>query len=111
VAWESGGGAWHRPASRPQKPDRHAKTIVFCEDINHTARIRQALANANADICATQPKYVVQITGDNPEGPRKRDNFMGRGTRLLQEKQFNRKVEINAQLRDILLEVDDLLRT
>jgi len=78
VAWESGGGAWHRPASRPQKPDRHAKTIVFCEDINHTARIRQALANANADICATQPKYVVQITGDNPEGPRKRDNFMGR---------------------------------
>ncbi|MCW5629111.1 MAG: DEAD/DEAH box helicase family protein [Rhodoferax sp.] len=56
--------------------DRHAKTIVFCEDIDHAARMRQALANANADICATQPKYVVQITGDNPEGKRELDNFI-----------------------------------
>ena len=36
--------------------DRYAKTIVFCEDIDHAARMRQALSNANADICATQPK-------------------------------------------------------
>jgi type I restriction enzyme R subunit len=56
--------------------DRHAKTIVFCEDIDHAARMRQALSNANADICATQPKYVVQITGDNPEGKRELDNFI-----------------------------------
>ena len=56
--------------------DRHAKTIVFCEDIDHAARMRQALANANADICATHPKYVVQITGDNPEGKRELDNFI-----------------------------------
>jgi hypothetical protein len=56
--------------------DRYAKTIVFCEDIDHAARMRQALANANADICATQPKYVVQITGDNPEGKRELDNFI-----------------------------------
>ncbi|HMN94032.1 MAG TPA: DEAD/DEAH box helicase family protein [Hydrogenophaga sp.] len=56
--------------------DRHAKTIVFCEDIDHAARMRQALANANADICATQPKYVVQITGDNAEGKRELDNFI-----------------------------------
>lgn len=56
--------------------DRNAKTIVFCEDIDHAARMRQALANANADICATQPKYVVQITGDNPEGKRELDNFI-----------------------------------
>ncbi len=56
--------------------DRHAKTIVFCEDIDHAARMRQALANANADLCATQPKYVVQITGDNPEGKRELDNFI-----------------------------------
>jgi type I restriction enzyme R subunit len=56
--------------------DRHAKTIVFCEDIDHAARMRQALANANADICATQPKYVVQITGDNQEGKRELDNFI-----------------------------------
>jgi type I restriction enzyme R subunit len=38
--------------------------------------MRQALSNANADICATHPKYVVQITGDNPEGKRELDNFI-----------------------------------
>ncbi len=56
--------------------DRYAKTIVFCEDIDHAARMRQALSNANADLCATQPKYVVQITGDNPEGKAQLDNFI-----------------------------------
>ncbi|MEA3393901.1 MAG: DEAD/DEAH box helicase family protein [Pseudomonadota bacterium] len=56
--------------------DRYAKTIVFCEDIDHAARMRQALANANADICATEPKYVVQITGDHAEGKRELDNFI-----------------------------------
>ncbi|MEY8688813.1 MAG: EcoAI/FtnUII family type I restriction enzme subunit R [Leptothrix sp. (in: b-proteobacteria)] len=56
--------------------DRHAKTIVFCEDIDHAARMRSALSNANADICRTQPRYVVQITGDNPEGKRELDNFI-----------------------------------
>lgn len=56
--------------------DRYAKTIVFCEDIDHATRMRQALSNANADLCATQPKYVVQITGDNAEGKRELDNFI-----------------------------------
>jgi len=56
--------------------DRMAKTIVFCEDIDHAARMRQALSNANADLCATQPNYVVQITGDNAEGKRELDNFI-----------------------------------
>jgi len=56
--------------------DRYAKTIVFCEDIDHAARMRQALSNANADICAAHPKYVVQITGDNVEGKRELDNFI-----------------------------------
>ncbi|MBU1817549.1 MAG: DEAD/DEAH box helicase family protein, partial [Gammaproteobacteria bacterium] len=56
--------------------DRYAKTIVFCEDIEHATRMRQAISNANADICATQPKYVVQITGDNAEGKRELDNFI-----------------------------------
>ncbi len=56
--------------------DRYAKTIVFCEDIDHASRMRQALSNANADICQTQPKYVVQITGDNAEGKRELDNFI-----------------------------------
>lgn len=56
--------------------DRYAKTIVFCEDIDHAARMRQALANANADLCAKEPKYVVQITGDNTEGKLELDNFI-----------------------------------
>ncbi len=56
--------------------NRYDKTIVFCEDIDHAARMRQALSNANADICATQPHYVVQITGDNAEGKAQLDNFI-----------------------------------
>ncbi len=56
--------------------NRHAKTIVFCEDIDHAARMRQALANANTDLCASQPRYVVQITGDNAEGKAQLDNFI-----------------------------------
>lgn len=56
--------------------NRYDKTIVFCEDIEHAARMRQALSNANADLCAMQPNYVVQITGDNPEGKRELENFI-----------------------------------
>ncbi len=56
--------------------NRYDKTIVFCEDIDHAARMRQALANANADLCAAQPNYVVQITGDNLLGKAQLDNFI-----------------------------------
>jgi type I restriction enzyme, R subunit len=56
--------------------NRYDKTIVFCEDIDHAARMRQALSNANADICKDQPRYVVQITGDNIEGKLELDNFI-----------------------------------
>ena len=56
--------------------NRYDKTIVFCEDIDHASRMRQALSNANADICKDHPKYVVQITGDNPEGTMALDNLI-----------------------------------
>lgn len=56
--------------------NRFDKTIVFCEDIDHASSMRQALANANADICKDNPKYVVQITGDNVEGKLELDNFI-----------------------------------
>ncbi|MBX9849893.1 MAG: DEAD/DEAH box helicase family protein, partial [Rhodocyclaceae bacterium] len=56
--------------------DRMAKTIVFCEDIDHAARMRQALINANCDLASKNPKYVMQITGDNDEGKRELDNFI-----------------------------------
>lgn len=56
--------------------DRMAKTIVFCEDIDHAARMRQALINANGDLARQNPKYVMQITGDNEEGKMELDNFI-----------------------------------
>src|SRR3990167_1696069 len=56
--------------------NRYDKTIVFCEDIDHAARMRQALVNENADLCAQNRKYVMRITGDNPEGKAELDNFI-----------------------------------
>lgn len=55
--------------------DRYAKTIVFCEDINHAERMRSALQTHNSDITASNYKYVMQITGDNEEGKRELDSF------------------------------------
>jgi type I restriction enzyme R subunit len=56
--------------------DRFAKTIVFCENIDHAERMRQALVNANPDLAAANPKYVMRITGDNDEGKAQLDNFI-----------------------------------
>lgn len=56
--------------------DRFAKTIVFCEDIEHAERMRQALANENADLFAQNHRYVMRITGDEPEGKAELDNFI-----------------------------------
>ncbi|MBA3701123.1 MAG: DEAD/DEAH box helicase family protein [Planctomycetes bacterium] len=58
------------------KTDRFAKTIIFCENIDHAERMRQALVNANADLAAANPKYVMRITGDNDEGKAQLDNFI-----------------------------------
>jgi len=59
-----------------KETDRYAKTIVFCEDIDHAGRMRMALANENADIAADHPKYVMKITGDDAEGKAELDNFI-----------------------------------
>lgn len=56
--------------------DRFAKTIVFCENIDHAERMRQALVNANADLAAANKCYVMRITGDNDEGKAQLDNFI-----------------------------------
>ena len=56
--------------------DRFAKTIVFCQDIDHAERMRQALVNANADLAAADRRYIVRITGDNDEGKAQLDNFI-----------------------------------
>ena len=56
--------------------NRFAKTIVFCENVDHAERMRQALVNANSDLAAANPKYVMRITGDNDEGKAQLDNFI-----------------------------------
>jgi type I restriction enzyme R subunit len=59
-----------------QATNRYAKAIVFCENIDHAERMRQALVNENADLCRDNPKYVMRITGDNDEGKAELDNFI-----------------------------------
>ena len=56
--------------------NRMDKTIVFCVDIEHAERMRQALVNCNSDLCRKNPKYVMRITGDNAEGKAQLDNFI-----------------------------------
>jgi type I restriction enzyme R subunit len=50
--------------------DRFSKTIVFCENIDHAERMRQALVNANADLAAANSRYVMRITGDKTKARR-----------------------------------------
>ena len=56
--------------------DRYQKTIVFCEDIDHAERMRQALVNENADLVAEDSRYVMRITGDSNEGKEQLDFFI-----------------------------------
>jgi len=56
--------------------NRFAKTIVFCENIDHAERMRQSLVNANPDLAGENVKYVMRITGDNAEGKAQLDNFI-----------------------------------
>ena len=54
------------------------KTIVFCSNIDHAERMRQALVNdpLNADEVLKDSRYVMRITGDNNEGKAELDNFI-----------------------------------
>lgn len=56
--------------------DRLSKTIVFCVDIDHAERMREALVNENSDIVAEHPDYVMRITGDEQEGKARLDDFL-----------------------------------
>jgi len=55
---------------------RFDKTIIFCVDIDHAERMRQALVNENSDLVAENAKYVMRITGDNDEGKAQLDYFI-----------------------------------
>lgn len=59
-----------------QGTDPYAKTIVFCENIDHAERMRRALVNENPELCKENRKYVMRITGDNDEGKAELDNFI-----------------------------------
>jgi type I restriction enzyme R subunit len=59
-----------------KKHNRFDKTIVFCIDIDHAGRMRSELSKVNSDLMADNPKYIMQITGDNDEGKRELDNFI-----------------------------------
>ena len=56
--------------------DPFAKTIVFCVDIDHAERMRQALVKENSERVKINPKYIMRITGDNAEGKAQLDNFI-----------------------------------
>ncbi|MFC4994245.1 EcoAI/FtnUII family type I restriction enzme subunit R [Rubritalea tangerina] len=56
--------------------DPYAKTIIFCEDIDHAERMRKAITNAAGQIAIDNPKYVMRITGDSKEGKDELDNFI-----------------------------------
>lgn len=56
--------------------DRFQKTIVFCVDEEHAARMRQALINENADLVAENLRYVMRITGSDKEGQDQLGNFI-----------------------------------
>lgn len=56
--------------------DRMQKTIVFCATEDAAERMRVALTNFNADMCAKNPDYVVRITGSDEYGKSKLDYFI-----------------------------------
>lgn len=56
--------------------DPYAKTIVFCDDIDHAERMRKSLVNFNPDRVKENNKYIMRITGDENEGKAQLDNFI-----------------------------------
>jgi type I restriction enzyme R subunit len=56
--------------------DRFQKTIVFCVDTEHAARMRQALINENPDLVQQNGRYVMRITGDDADGCAQLGNFI-----------------------------------
>lgn len=56
--------------------DPYQKTIIFCDDIDHAERMRQALVNLNPGRVNEDRRYVMRITGDDKEGKAQLDNFI-----------------------------------
>ncbi|MDO4607187.1 MAG: DEAD/DEAH box helicase family protein [Bowdeniella nasicola] len=58
-----------------KKNGTDSKTIVFCVDIDHAERMRQALSQECSEQVRDDWRYVMRITGDNEEGKNQLDNF------------------------------------
>jgi type I restriction enzyme R subunit len=56
--------------------DRFQKSIIFCVDEEHAARMRRALVNENKDLCDENHRYVMRITGSDTEGQAELGNFI-----------------------------------
>ncbi|TCN86247.1 EcoAI/FtnUII family type I restriction enzme subunit R [Vibrio crassostreae] len=54
----------------------YAKTIIFCEDIEHAERMRKAITNEAREFIREDSRYVMRITGDSVEGKAELDNFI-----------------------------------
>jgi len=59
-----------------QSGNRHQKTIIFCVDQEHAARMRQSLINENSDLVDIDSRYVMRITGSDSEGIEQLSNFI-----------------------------------
>ncbi|MCE5211522.1 MAG: DEAD/DEAH box helicase family protein [Deltaproteobacteria bacterium] len=62
--------------------DPFAKTIIFCEDIDHAERMRAAIVNVAGQLAIDNPRYVMRITGDSAEGKAELDNFIDRESKF-----------------------------
>ena len=55
--------------------DPFAKTIIFCENIDHAERMRKAITNEAREFVVEDSRYVMRITGDNKVGKAEVENF------------------------------------
>ena len=77
--------------------DRFQKTIVFCVDEEHAARMRQALINENADLVAENARYVMRITGNDKDGQDQLGNFIDGNQHLIRRARRSRKRSAGSQ--------------
>ena len=56
--------------------DQFQKTILFCVDQEHAARMRQALVNENRDLALANSRYVMRITANDRDGQDQLGNFI-----------------------------------
>ena len=66
----------HIVSNHLKATDPMAKTIIFCQDIDHAERMRQALVNENPEQVEKNRKYIMRITGDENEGKDELYNFI-----------------------------------